>query len=197
MNSPRLAPLARTSACLALLLSLPALAQTGPKPMGGDFFAKGLPNLNPAVCRSDTSGASSNKCSSEVFKVVVNPLTMGGKTIGCAAFFFYRDLTIEMPRGGEATTVNWEISDVGTVSGAKAKFVDPAIRMSAKPGNGKPGPGDLFNTPTWTDTTAAVNVKKQRARKNIDHLPVVAYMDDNTPWTNCGGVDPTIGNNPS
>ena len=114
MNSPRRALLARTSACLALLLTLPALAQTGPKPMGGDVFAKGLPNLSPALCRSDTSGATSKKCSTDItFEVVVNPLTRGGQTIGCAAFFFYRDLTIEMPNGGEATTVNWKISDVG------------------------------------------------------------------------------------
>jgi len=165
------------------------------------LFAKGLPNLNPAVCRSDNAPTTDKKCSSEItFEVVVNPLVKGGKTIGCAAFFYYRDLTIatKAQGGGEATTINWELKDVGPVSGAKARFVGPAIRINFKPGPGKPDPKDLFEDPTWNDTTASVKVKKHALKKSYDHLPVVEYMDSTlTTWTGCGGVDPTIGNNPS
>lgn len=121
----------------------------------------------------------------------------GGKTIGCAAFFLYRDLTIVTPKGGEATTVNWTITDVGTVLGAAAKFVAPGIQLSEKPGQGNPSPGDLFDTPTYLGLNASVKVKKQGAKKSFDHLPVVSYMDKNLAWTPCGGVDPTISNNPS
>jgi hypothetical protein len=202
VNPSRFRLFARTPACLAVLLASTGMALAAPPPRPGGAFTKGLPNLNSAQCRSDNAPGTDPKCSSEIiFEVVVNPLIRNGSFVGCAAFFFYRDLTIMTKRigGGEATTVHWQITYAGPAPGARAQFVAPGIRINSKPGNGQPPPGDLFQAPVIAAGASAVSVgiKKQALRKFYDHLPVVQYMDNSVGWTDCGGVDPTISNNPS